>query len=444
MEIDWEAVKQEVIGYLQDLVRFDTTNPPGNETPAAEYLAEVLRREGIEPIVLESAPGRGNVVARLKGTGEKGPLLLLSHLDVVPVERDKWEHDPFGGEVIEGYVWGRGTVDTKQLTAMELMVLLLLKRQGIRPKRDIILAATADEEMGGKMGLGWLLENHPELIDCEYAINEGGGFGIQLGKRRYYLCQTAEKGVCWLKLRAKGKPGHASVPKGDNAVVYLSEALVRLSKARLPQHRTATVEAFIRGLAKGQGFPASLLFPLLLNPFLEPFILRCLPKEGLIVPLMRAILHNTASPTVLRAGEKTNVIPSTAEAKVDCRLLPGQTPESLLAELKPILGEKIEVEVITTSTPYETDYRTDLYELFGEVLAERDAGSATVPFMIPGSSDGRYLAARGVRVYGFSPMKQEPDLPLLELAHGHNERLSVENLVFGTEVLYEVVRRFCC
>jgi len=440
--MDWKAVEQETLNHLQKLVRFDTTNPPGNETPAAQYLADVLRAEGIEAQVLESAPGRGSLVARLKGTGEKRPLLLLSHLDVVPAVRERWEHDPFAAEVIEGYLWGRGTVDTKQLTAMELMTVLLLKRQGLTLKRDVILAATADEEMGGKMGVGWLMENHPQLLDAEYAINEGGGFALEVNGQRIYLCHTAEKGVFWIKLRTRGRPGHASTPKGDNAVVHLAEVLARLGKARLPMHRTNTVETFIKGLARTQKFPKSFILPLVLNPLFESFVLSRLPEEGLLKPALRAMLHNTATPTVLRAGEKTNVIPSVAEAQVDCRMLPGQTPESVLAELKPYLGEGVEVETIMTSTPYETDYRSELYETIREVVIEHDPGSEVLPFLLTASSDSRYLAQRGIKVYGFAPMKYEPGLSPLELAHGDNERISLESLAFGTRVFYEVVRRF--
>jgi acetylornithine deacetylase/succinyl-diaminopimelate desuccinylase-like protein len=444
MEVNWTAVQEEVTDYLRDLVRFDTTNPPGNELPAAEYLRDVLAKEGFEPVVLESAPNRAQLVVRLKGSGEAPPLLLLSHLDVVPVERDKWERDPFGGEVVDGVIWGRGTIDTKQLTAMQLMVLLLLKRQGITPRRDIIMAATADEEAGGKVGLGWLVENHWPLIEAEYAINEGGGIGLDIGGRRVYFIQTAEKGVCWMKLRATGKPGHASTPRDDNAVVHLAEALTRLARARLPQHRTKTVEAFIRGLARTQKFPVSLLLTLLLNPTLEPFLLKQMAgRNELLTPLLRAMLHNTATPTVLNAGQKTNVIPSEAIAEVDGRLLPGQRPEDLLAELKPYLGDKIGVEFLMTSQPCEVDYHTPLYELCEQTLQKHDPGCAAVPFLITGSTDGRYLVRRGVKVYGFAPLQQESGSSLLEMAHGHNERLSVKNLMFGTQVLYEVVRRFC-
>jgi len=442
-DVDWTAVQKEVTGYLCDLVRFDTTNPPGNELPAVEYLRDVLAGEGFEPTVLESAPNRGQLIVRMKGTGESPPLLLISHLDVVPVERDKWERDPFGGEVVDGVIWGRGTIDTKELTAMQLMVLLLLQRQGFTPKRDIIMAATADEEAGGKAGVGWLVENHWPLIEAEYAINEGGGFGLDLGGRRVYIIQTAEKGVCWMKLRATGKPGHASTPRGDNAVVHLTEALTRISHAKLPQHRTATVEAFIKGLAKTQKFPASVLLPLVLNPLLEPLLLKQISANEMLGPMMRAMLHNTATPTVLQAGQKTNVIPSEATAEVDGRLLPGQRPEDLLAELRPYLGDKVEVEFLTTSQPCEVDYHTPLYELCERVLQEFDPGCAAVPFLITGSTDGRYLAQRGVKVYGFAPLQQEPGQSLWEMIHGHNERLSVKNLAFGTRVLYEVVRRFC-
>jgi acetylornithine deacetylase/succinyl-diaminopimelate desuccinylase-like protein len=443
VDVDWTAVQEEVTGYLCDLVRFDTTNPPGNELPAAEYLRDVLAGEGFEPTVLESAPNRGQVVARMKGTGEAQPLLLLSHLDVVPVERDKWERDPFGGEVVDGVIWGRGTIDTKELTAMQLMVLLLLKRQGFAPKRDIIMAATADEEAGGKFGVGWLVENHWPLIEAEYAINEGGGFGLDLGGRRVYVIQTAEKGVCWMKLRATGKPGHGSTPHGDNAVVYLVEALARIAHAKLPQHRTATVDAFIKGLAGTQKFPASALLPLVLNPALEPLLLNQMADNEMLGPMMRAMLHNTATPTVLSAGQKTNVVPSEATGEVDGRLLPGQSPDDLVAELKPYLGDKVEVEFLTTSQPCEVNYRTPLYGLCEQVLQEHDPGCAAVPFMITGSTDGRYLAMRGVKVYGFAPLQQEPGSSFLEMAHGHNERLSVKNLMFGTRVLYEVVRHFC-
>ena len=190
------SIYQRPAELLQNLIRFDTTNPPGNELPAAQYVADVLRGEGLDPIVLESAPGRGNVVARLRGDGSPGALLLMSHLDVVPAEPKEWDHPPFASEVADGYIWGRGAVDTKQLTAMQMAVLVTLKRQNVPLRRDVVLAATADEETGAEQGMGWLARNHPDLLDCQYAINEGGGFGVEIGGRRFYVCQTGEKGVC--------------------------------------------------------------------------------------------------------------------------------------------------------------------------------------------------------------------------------------------------------
>jgi len=431
------------IQFLQDLIRIDTTNPPGNELPAAQFLADVLRKEGLEPMVIESAPGRGNVVARLRGDGSERPLLLMSHLDVVPAVAQEWSHPPFAAEVADGYIWGRGAVDTKNLTAEQLAVLITLKREGTPLKRDVIFAATADEETGGEQGMAWLVKNHPDWVDCEYAINEGGGFGIQIGSKRFYLVQTGEKSVCWMKFTATGTPGHGSIPRDDNAVAKLSAVLARIAAARLPQHRTATMERLVHALAKAQKFPANIMLPLLLNPLFEPLILKQMGKAGEIGLAMRASLHNTVSPTVLRAGSKTNVIPSEAIAEVDGRLIPGFKFEDLRQELQPYLSDDVKVEVITSSEGYESDPASPLFDLLQKVLSEHDSGCVAVPYLLPGGTDGRFLAEKGAKIYGFSPLRQEPGLNVLEIAHARNERISLANLQFATNVLYDVVRRFC-
>jgi acetylornithine deacetylase/succinyl-diaminopimelate desuccinylase-like protein len=394
-------------------------------------------------MVLQSAPSRGNVVARLPGDGSAGALLLMSHLDVVPADPQEWDHAPFAADVEDGYIWGRGAVDTKQLTAMQLAVLTTLKRENVPLKRDVVLAATADEEVGGIHGMGWLVRNHAQLVDCEYAINEGGGFGVEVRGQRFYVCQTGEKGVCWMKLTARGTPGHGSIPRGDNAVQKLSAALARLSRARLPQHRTATVDFLVRSLAAALGFPASLVLPLALHPLLERTMLQRIESQSEVTAVLRATLHNTVSPTVLRAGQKTNVIPSEATAEVDGRLVPGQQPEDLLREMRPYIGDDVEVDIIANSRPYESEPASPLFELFQEVLAERDPGCRLVPFLVPGATDGRFLADKGVKVYGFSPARQEPGWRILDLAHARNERISLANMDFGSQVLYDVVRRFC-
>ena len=437
------TIADKAVQFLRDLIQFDTTNPPGNELPAAQYIGDVLQQEGIEPVVLESAPSRGNVVARLPGDGSAGPLLLMSHLDVVPADPQEWDHAPFAADVEDGYIWGRGAVDTKQLTAMQLAVLTTLKRENVPLKRDVVLAATADEEVGGIHGMGWLVQNHAQLVDCEYAINEGGGFGIEVRGQRFYVCQTGEKGVCWMKLTARGTPGHGSIPRGDNAVQKLSAALARLSRARLPQHRTTTVDFLVRSLAAALGFPVSLVLPLALHPLLERTILQRMESQSEVTAVLRATLHNTVSPTVLRAGQKTNVIPSEATAEVDGRLVPGQQPEDLLREMRPYIGDDVEVDIIADSRPYESEPASPLFELFQEVLAERDPGCRLVPFLVPGATDGRFLADKDVKVYGFSPARQEPGWRILDLAHARNERISLANMDFGSQVLYDIVRRFC-
>jgi acetylornithine deacetylase/succinyl-diaminopimelate desuccinylase-like protein len=431
------------IRFLRGLIRFDTTNPPGNELPAAEYIAAILQQEGIEPVVLQSAPGRGNVLARLCGNGSAGALLLMSHIDVVPADPHAWDRPPFSAEVADGYVWGRGAVDTKQLTAMQLATMLTLKKENMPLKRDIVLAATADEEAGGAQGMGWLVQHHAEWFDCEYALNEGGGFGLDVWGQRFYVCQTGEKGVCWMKIKAHGKPGHGSIPHSDNAVAKLSAALARLSQARLPQHRTTTVERLVQSVASSQPFPVSWLLPLALLPTLEQPVLQYFEDQSELVAVLRATLHNTVSPTMLQAGQKINIIPSEAAAALDGRLMPGQQPEDLLREIRPHIGDEIEVEVVGRSPGYESEPSSRLFDLIGEVLGQHDPGSQVVPYLVPGGTDGRFLAERGVKVYGFSPARPEPDWPVLELAHGRNERISLDNIEFGTRVLYDVVRRLC-
>ncbi len=440
--MDFEAMAREATDILVRLVRFNTTNPPGNETPAAKFIAELLEKEGIKAQVLESEPGRGNVVARLEGSGEKGPLLLLSHLDVVPAEKEKWKFDPFEGKIHDGFVWGRGTLDTKELTAVQIVTLLTLKREGIKLKRDVILAATADEEMGGEKGIGWLLDKHPELLKCEYALNEGGGIGVRVNGRTIFLIQTAEKGILWLRLKAKGKPGHASTPPATTAVTKLIEALNGITHHRSPLRLTRTVREFLNRMASVQKAPAGLAIRMLKCPIWSRAILKALQKKDQqLAGLLNAMLHNTASVTILRAGEKTNVIPSEAEAQVDCRLLPGQTKEDMLRELRPYL-EGIEVEVVKQSKPWESDYRSPLYETISKVLSEEVKGSQPLPFMLTGSTDGRYLVERGVKVYGFFPVLQDTDEPILQLVHGHNERISLKNIAFAVRTYYKIVREF--
>ena len=441
--IDWPAILEEAVTHLQALLRINTSNPPGNELAAAEYLAGVLTREGYQPIVLQSAPGRGNIVARYCGQGANKPLLLLSHLDVVPAEGERWSHDPFGGEIVEGCIWGRGALDMKGAVVMQLMTMLLLKRFGISLERDVIFAATADEEAGGWYGAGFLVDQHLDLIRAEVALTEFGGLPINLGKGRVYLCQVAEKGLCWLRMTARGTPGHASRPHKDNAVVKLSRGIARLGQVSLPFHRTAAATDMINGIGSALGGLAQLALHLLLFPATSEWARRHLLRDPSISETIFAILHNTVSPTVLRAGEKTNVIPSQAEVELDGRLLPGQTVESFLAEIRAVAGPGFEFEPILVSPPVETSSRTRLFQCLAEVLMRNDPGAKVAPMILIGATDAKHLARVGIPCYGFTPIQLPKGMDFLSLVHGHDERIPIEALLFGVKTLYQAIMAFC-
>ncbi len=442
MEIHWEEMQGKVTATLQDLIRIDTTNPPGNEIRVAEYIRRRLAQEGIDAILLEAVPGRGSVVARLHGDGSRRPLLLLGHSDVVTAEAAQWTHPPFGGYLVDGAVWGRGAVDMKGLLAVELEVFLQLKRAGLPLKRDVILAATADEEAGAGHGMRWLLEHHAELLDAEYALNEGGGIGYPIGGRWFFGCQTAEKGVAWLKLLARGEPGHASTPRGETAVGKLAVAVANLAAARLPQHCAPTVERYIEELSRITPPPLGPRLRDVLDPEREAEVLAEIPDRVMATGLY-ASLHNTAVPTVLRAGDKINVIPSVAEAQVDCRLVPGQTAANAIDEVRAVIGNELDIEIMESGAGNESAFDTPLFDTIRVVLSEIEPGSVVTPSMAVGATDGRFLVKRGVKVYGFWPLKAGPNEPVpSSLFHAHDERVSVENLGFAVRAFGEVVRRF--
>ena len=441
MEYHWDAIRDEVTHYLQDLVRIDTTNPPGNETKAAEYLAGVLKREGIEPTILEAVPGRGNLVARLKGDGHATPLLLMVHIDVVPAEADKWTHPPFGGEIANGFLWGRGTLDTKELAAMELMVLLLLKRANAPLGRDVIFMANADEEAGGRMGAGWMVKEHADLIRSEYAINEGGGFAIDILGHRFFTCQVAEKGTARFAMRTRGKPGHGSQPHRDNSVLKLADAIQKIGVAEFPHHTSLTVKLLLEAVAAKLGKPYDKDLLALLDADKYRATIQRLPLDEGLRTMLYAMLHNTVTPTMLNAGSKVNVIPSVAEAKCDARLLPGQTSQSLLRELRSVIGKDVEIEFMDDTPALESDFKSPLYDTITRVMARHAPKAPLLPYLVVGATDARHVRKLGTKVYGFSPMLAPTSE--LDRVHGHDERISIDNLEFGTRVLHELVSEFC-
>lgn len=427
----------------QQLLRIDTTNPPGNERPAADLLATDLSEAGLEPRVIESAPGRANVIARLKGTGELPPLLLTAHLDVVEADPSAWRYPPFSGEVAEGCLWGRGALDMKNMAAMSVALLARLSREGIKPRRDIIFAGVADEENGCDHGSAFLVDHHADLVRAEYALGEVGGFNIFLGNKVFYTVQVAEKGIAWLRARVRGEPGHGSMPREDSAVVKLATAMSRLGTSKLPPHATKVMQGFFAEIARQQPGLLKAVLGSALRPDIVQKLLRFLPDKSMARG-MAAMLANTASPTVLRAGNKTNVIPGVAEAEIDGRTLPGQTTEDLIAELETLLGSDIEFEVIRSAPPTVTEpVESPVYDAVVGVIGRREPDAVVVPYLTPGFTDAKFFTKLGARWYGFSPVKFPKGMRFGDLYHGNDERIPIDGLAWGTEVLTEVVGEVC-
>nr|WP_286207179.1 M20/M25/M40 family metallo-hydrolase [Thermomicrobium sp. CFH 73360] len=401
-------------------------------------MATVLEREGIPAEVIESAPGRGNLVARIRGSGRARPLLLMAHSDVVSVEREKWTRDPFGGELVNGRVWGRGAVDTKGLVACELGVMLLLRRLGLPLERDLIFAVFADEEAGSQFGACWMWQHRRELIDAEYAINEGGGMALELGGRRFYLCQTGEKGAARLRLTARGEPGHASMPIPNTAMQHAARAILTLSTHTFPTVLTPTVIRLLRELGEALGKPVrEQITAVLADPTWER--LATLPLGPAERRLLYAMTRNTAVPTIVHGGHRINVIPSEVVVEVDGRILPGQDPEAFAAEVQRLVGPNVEVELTSRGRGLEAEPDSPLFRTICETMAELDPGARVVPYLVPGGTDAKCLP--GIKVYGFMPMRDHPEE--FDLAHAHDERISVSTLEFATRALFEIVMRFC-
>ena len=444
--LDVESIRGEVTNLLQDLLRLDTTNPPGRETQAAEYIAGVLKREGFDPVVTESAPGRGNVTTRLQG-GAEPPLLLLGHTDVVAAEPEHWTHPPFSGLLEGGYVWGRGALDMKNMVAVELMVMILLNRQGLRLNRDLLFAATADEEAGkGEHGPGWLLDHHPEQIDAPVILTEGGGHDLTLGTQRYYACQLAQKGICRMQVGFTGEPGHGSVPHGDNAIGKLCRAMARLDGTQLPVHMSATLAAFLSGLAQRQPPDMARALHAVLDSEDTVTAVLALPVDDTLKLELLALMANTASMTMLEAGSKINVIPSSATAFIDGRLVPQQTAESLCAELRSIWGEAgqaADIDILQYSPALEADADTPFYKAIVDVMRQHDSQAPVIPYMSTGGTDAKHICPRrpDTQVYGFMPHRETPAGESATI-HGHDERTSVDNLVFATKVIYDLGCRY--
>ena len=424
---------------LQRLLRFDTTNPPGAERACIEWLQGLAEAAGLDTRIVAADPQRPNLVARLSGEGTAPPLLLQGHVDVVTTAGQRWSHPPFEGAIADGFVWGRGALDMKGGVAMMTAAVLRLAASGRRPAGDVVLALLADEEAGSDLGARHLVERHPELLDgVRHAIGEFGGFSMDVVGRRFYPIQVAEKQVCWMRATVRGPGGHGSLPMRGGTTARLARMLRTLDRARLPVHVGPVPRRMIEGIAAELPAPAGRVLRGLLEPRLTDPLLRVLGQAG---RGFEPMLRNTVNATIVRAGDKVNVVPAEAVVELDGRLLPGMGPEDLTAELRAVLADDVELEVLRHEpSPAEPDLA--LFGLLAGVLKERDPAATAVPMLLPGVTDGRIFAKLGIQTYGFLPMRLPKDLGFTELLHAADERVPVDALEFGTGAIQAVLERY--
>ena len=429
----------ESVELLSRYLKIDTTNPPGNEDRGAAFFADIFDRENIPYKSYEPASTRGSIMSVIPGTGEKGAVILLNHIDVVPANADEWSVHPFSGEIKDGFIYGRGALDMKGQGILELMAFLEMKRKGLTPCSDLIFLAVADEEAGGTNGVQHILNRHGEDIQADLVINEGG-FGISdvLPDRPLFMIATAEKGVCRVKLKRSGPPGHGSTPHGENALEKLVQGLGRLLAKDTPVIITPLIAEYFKQLASSWEF---------LEPYLKDgkseTLVEILNREGMLnVPQMSAMLKNTISLNMMHAGNKVNVIPSAAEAELDIRLLPGVDPDSVIADIKKNLDDQnIRVESAGTSRASESSMDTEDYRIIKDVHRSHFPDALTVASLLFGASDSRFFRKKDIPCYGVCPVLL--NLEELGRIHGIDERISEENMIRGTAVYIDMVKKLC-
>lgn len=438
--MDWDKLGEEAVSALCEYLRIDTTNPPGNETPGAEFLGGILNAEGIEYRIIEGAPRRGSLLARLEGNGVGKPLILLSHIDVVPADAEKWDVHPFSGEIKDGFVWGRGALDMKGMGIMELMAFIAAAREGLELGRDVVLLAVADEEAGGYSGAKYLLDNHPQELEAGLVINEGGFANTELiSGTPLFMIANAEKYGLWLQLKRRGVGGHGSMPTGQGALERLVPALSRLVAEQRHIVINPTMRAFFSTLAEHWE---------MLAPYKEDGEVETLHKlieenNLTALPALSAVLRDTVSLNMLNAGVKINVIPDEADASLDCRLLPETDAEEFIQYIRDALDDP-EIE-IDTSMDMEnapaSPLDSDLFATLRKAIENDYPGAVTTPFMLSGLSDSRFFRSRGVPCYGIIPAH----LSLMDLAciHGVNEKIAVLDVKDGAKLMYDIIVAIC-
>jgi len=424
---------------LQRLIRFNTSNPPGNERECVVFIDQLLTGAGIETRLLARSDARPNLIARIAGQGNAPPLLLYGHVDVVPAGGQNWRQPPFSGALVDGYVWGRGALDMKGGVAMMLSAVLRAKAEGLRLPGDVVLAIVCDEEALGDYGAGFLVEKHPELFsNIKYALGEFGGFSLSVGKHRFYPIQVAEKQICWLRVHFGGPGGHGSMPIRGGAMAKLSHFLRRLDNRNLPFHATPPARLMFETMASALGGPSGLMIKQLLNPVLSGPILRLMgQRQRLFAPLVR----NTVSPTMLAGSSNFNVVPGEVTVDLDGRLLPGFGPDDLIRELRAIGGKGARFELVRFERgPSGVDM--GLFDTLAGILKEKDAEAVPCPLLLSGTSDARLFSRLGIQTYGFLPMSLPEEFNFMETVHGVDERVPAGALDFGARGIYQALQRF--
>lgn len=438
-DVNWQDQGNKAVGLLQEYIRINTCNPPGNEEAGAKFLKTIFDREGIDNEIIFSAPGRANFRAVLPGKGTAKPLLLLNHIDVVEAAERNWEVPPFSGKIKDGYIWGRGALDMKSTSIAQLMSVLILKRINFIPDRDIIFLAVADEEMGGKFGMEYLMKNHFDKIDAEYVLNEGGS-GIIKEDARGFMIENSQKRRLLIKLNSSGKLSHSSQQKTKSATQQLIKALDKIYYWKTRIRFTPSATIFFKKLAKTQTFPASLLLKHITNPFFKYLVLSKLKKDEYFSLLIR----DSISVTKLEAGNGLLVTPDKASACLDCRLLPGRKTEEFIDDLKQLIGDdSVNIEILAGSDEFEnldSSVKTPLFDVICSVINNNLPDFIITPVLIPGTTDSRFFRSKGITSYGFQPFKISAED--MRGYHSDNERISIQNIHLGVKMMTEVISLF--
>jgi acetylornithine deacetylase/succinyl-diaminopimelate desuccinylase-like protein len=423
---------------LQQLIRFDTTNPPGNEAECIAFVRGLLEEAGCEVELYAKDPARPNLVSRLRGTGDRAPLLLQGHVDVVTTSGQGWSRPPFGGELVDGYVWGRGALDMKGGVAMLLSAFLRAAREGTALPGDVILCVLADEENGGDYGAKFLVEDHAHLFDgVQWSLGEFGGFSLELGGKRLYPIQVAEKQICWLKARVPGRAGHGAMIQRGGTMSRLGRFLRDLDRKRMPVHVTPPARTMIEGMAGAVSRPQRDILLALLKPRLTD---RVLPLLGERAKTTEPLLRNTVNATIVHAGEKVNVVPAFVDVELDARALPGFGPEDVIAELQALVGDDIELELVRYDEGPPAP-RLDQFETLAGIIRELEPGAIPVPLLQAGVTDARFFARLGIQNYGFLPLKLPSDFRFTGLIHAADERVPADAIEFGAEAVFRALDR---